>query len=812
MDNNFKSAAIIFLIAVLSLSASNVVSGPAGNHPRMLLTEARLAEMQAKMNSDDEVSAYFFGQLDSNSGGNPYGVEEWALAYALGYRLTGNADYRDNAVRLAFNEFNAFDADNLWFQDRNNFRRHGYKFCLFFDWIYDGLTANQRTEALDAFRAWGEYWRNYVHYDENFAGYVWTDSDETTSLAENFLMLGLAMYSDDQSGYQVYADLMIEISDAMSSRFVEEFMTTFMRGGVWAEGVRYNPGTCKHWIRMFMLNREMRGIPYPNNYLDLSMKALIHQTFPGYTSLYLFSDVEDQHDDPNTTDTNESDYLLPGNGEYDQYDYVITLIAALDDPDLKGLGQNWINTVKEKNQTPFGGMFTGVWRMIFENADAPTQTPQDISLPTEFYSPGNNFIAMRENWTENMDSPTASNTAIYFQNSKWYVDHMHDDALAFDIFRNGKVVSRESVGYGGMSAQTYAHNSLLIENQDNWGSNVNYRAQGQGRMPVISFGHNAFKYIEADAADVYNYRVWQGDFTYVDEVNRKLIWIKPGYIVVYDYVKLVDDGVLAWPPYGNEDVPDGNMYDGHKRRVRYVQHFQVEPQLADDVYSTHTEGQSFFVKTILPIPADTTTAVIDERNGGDPRFDGPEYQMPNDQKKWHIEVGPAVAENQTRLLHALYFDADTVTSMPDTNQVAVLSGNMLGAYIGDTLKNYITLFGSGVPGNDVEQVSYSITTTAPSKHILVDMQPDTLYTVKINGVASSVASDSDGILTFEDSGTGNRNYALAANRLSDIINILQVLSEQPVQETKIKSLDVTGDGKAALDDALYILRNQSGAR
>lgn len=75
---------------------------------------------------------------------------------------------------------------------------------------------------------------------------------------------------------------------------------------------------------------------------------------------------------------------------------------------------------------------------------------------------------------------------------------------------------------------------------------------------------------------------------------RNILWIKPGYVAVYDYVKLAVDGVTR--PDSGENA---NLYDGHKRRMRYVQHFQAEPILSNSIYSTSYEGQKFFFKTIL---------------------------------------------------------------------------------------------------------------------------------------------------------------------------------------------------------------------
>ncbi len=744
------------LLAILFLFLANntnaLESHNIGPHPRLFLTSERWNEISVKASTNaGEIYAYFIETLNDNISTVPYGEYEFAIAYALAYKITGNTIYRDKAISLIYTELDIFNPENIWYQNRNAFRGNNIYYCLFFDWMYDDLSSEQKAMALTAFKIWGDYWIDYVDYNNTipFTNFVEQDSDETTSLTENFLLLGLVLHGEPE--YDIYADLLITISDTMLDTFVLDlYMDNYMKGGVWAEGVEYNAGTCQHWIRQFMLNREIRSIPYPNNYGDLNMLAHIHSTLPAYTSMFIFGDIEDMHDD----------YTTPTE-EYDRWEHVITLIDMIDDPDLKSMGQNWLNTVKTKysGTLPWEviSIYTGVWRMLFEHPDAVAKSPAELLLPTGFVSEGINFIAMRDNWSDNAN-------AISFQNSMWHVDHMQHDALSFNIYRNGKVVTRECSGYGGISDETFSHNSLLIENKDNWGSNVSYRALGQGSYPVTVF-NDEFNYIEAEAAPVYNYQGWHG-ITYTENVNRKFLWIKPGIVLVYDYVKLVDDGIKPWP--GSSE--DSNTFDGHKRRVRYVQHFQNEPILSNGNYSAQSEGQKLFVKTLFP--ENSNTVVIDEKI--DPRFSAPEYQMLENQKKWHIEVETADTSNTTRLLHMLYFDDDSIVTMPDT-QLLNIPGEMLGAHVKSPEENYLVLFGSQTPGTDVENIEYSLTNSILTKHILVDMLPDTRYQIKINGISISKTSDAKGILSFIDSVTGVRNYSISAIQNNPDMNPIYLL-------------------------------------
>jgi len=722
----------------------------------MFLSSQKLTYLQNKYNSGDDTWVYFKRRVDgyliSASETSPgYGIGEVTAALALAYHITGDNVYRDKSKALFFAYF--IDERGSWnYRSGNAFRVWSKWAFMTFNWLYSEWTVTEKQRSLDKFKEWGEYWGMHVT-EENMATSIFrvVDSDHVTALAESFLLLGLvfkgeAVYSfvSDataslhntniiSSGTDTVptSDIMLAKADwLMDDMVVAEYMDKWMKGGLWGEGTDYSPATMQHWMRHYMINKEMRGIAYPNAYYEDVMKATLHSTFPAFNGMFMYGDME-QID-------STGDYTAPSH-EY-RYDMMLHLIAMQTDATLRSLGQNWLNTVKQKeaDAPPNQSAYSGIWRLLFEDAYSAGLTPQAVSENTTFIAEGLGFVASRSGWGE-------ADSVLYFQNSKAYVDHEHASALSFDIIRGDTVISKESTGYlytlNSPAYTSTAHNTLLIQNESLDGSNNPVgRAEGDGVNRIIASTAD-YTYIEADATKVYNRGEGYLPDVYADHVVRKLVFLKNmNTVVVYDSIGIKQMATSRW--------------------TKYIQHFQKEPQLANGVYSAANEGSRFFVKPLYP--QDAVVTKVDESvawNGFST------VEAPMTQRKWHLSISKPGNPKDVEYLNVLYFDDDTVTTMPatqllHTDNLAVSTGNVAGSIISGASKDTVVMFNNDPTGVALSAtVAYQINTSNQSSHLLFGLDSSSGYSINIvtSGAQKTVNitlggvnfPSAEGVLTFD---------------------------------------------------------------
>jgi hypothetical protein len=108
---------------------------------------------------------------------------------------------------------------------------------------------------------------------------------------------------------------------------------------------------------------------------------------------------------------------------------------------------------------------------------------------------------------------------------------------------------------------------------------------------------------------------------------------------------------------------------------------------------------------------------------------------------------------------ALETAASTTGSMVATTSVATTDGRMEGVQMG----NQVVLFGTNGPvlGTLVTPLSYSITASGATTHLLVDLTPGQTYQVQVNGsVLTSVTASAQGTITFTTTGSGTQNVVI----------------------------------------------------
>jgi Heparinase II/III-like protein len=114
--------------------------------------------------------------------------------------------------------------------------------------------------------------------------------------------------------------------------------------------------------------------------------------------------------------------------------------------------------------------------------------------------------------------------------------------------------------------------------------------------------------------------------------------------------------------------------------------------------------------------------------------------------EWHIEIEPPPGNPTDYFLNVLYPTVNADGSIPPARLVAAADGRMLGAAVADRL----VLFGKdGQVGGEIRYDASGL--ASPTRHLLVDLPPNTSYQITVNGAPQTAQSDEHGALSFETS-------------------------------------------------------------
>lgn len=591
----------------------------------LLLSEERLASVTEKYQQDSADWRYMMRRVNGSINKTPYGSGGFAAASALAFKLTGDDVYFDNALRLYENAYQA-DPSVGWpkYTSRNNFRTGARWALITYNWLKPNVPSAKQAQFEQNFATWADYWLNYTDYKNDFKRLRIRDTDDITSLAENLLLLGLVL-SQSQQHSELGHETLLVADRLLNELVIARYMDDIMAGGVWAEGNDYGPQTQIHWLLAFLINKEHRNIPVPNDYALASAKALRHLTLAGFTDVYRYGSEEKVRD---------YDSL----GADGRYSYVLTIQALLDEQQNALWIKPWWDSFVESEGHPDSSIHTGLWRVLFEPLENEVEAAE-VVLPeaTSHFAPGVGLFSTRSGWEED-------STNFYMINRRVRVDHEHRDALSIDIAYKGRWVSKEVSGYSGISAYSLAHNTLLIENADKGSSNPTGRASGSPYYHSV-YDDEQISIASAEASPAYN---MSGYFAtdYVEQVTRQVIFIKPNIFAIYDRVITDPTQYRDLARYKDDFViPEDGSY---VREVTLVQHLEKEPiesLMQANQFSYETENAE--IEYGIAYPESAVTERIDEAE----LWDGvPDYQAPVSQRKWMVQTRLAERSQNTEFI------------------------------------------------------------------------------------------------------------------------------------------------------------------
>lgn len=334
---------------------------------------------------------------------------------------------------------------------RDAMRQQGEQWLVVYDWCNSQLTAPERATLVARWNGYLQRERDDTaigHHGEEASNY-WSGR------VRNFLLWGIGSFHEN-------ADAQAWINEALDTRmgvWFGEWYAAFGQGGVFPEGSDYGIVSLAYPLIAFASAADFGVDPYAQTpYFREALYALIYGSTPGagtiegtgFQAYALFPFGDDEHFFTGGG-INTRSYL----GDFSQF-----------------LGAHLAGSGNARHALAWRAQSAAGTQWLLRALNTPVPAAGDLNdLPLDYYAPGAGVMAMRSGHGANA-------TAVLLQlGTPNGMSHRHLDAGSFQMWRKGRWVSRESVGYsdqilalganpGGASVDSghpVAHNTLLMQ-------------------------------------------------------------------------------------------------------------------------------------------------------------------------------------------------------------------------------------------------------------------------------------------------------------------------------------------------------------
>ena len=787
------------LIILLVLFASPVFSQ---EHPKFFISVAREA-IWAQMKTDYDANpsapttpggrAYKLIKSNADKTGTASQRDEdqgqWATWM---YHITGDTAYRDKAfTRITSHLFNRAETCNNSGLSGNYSREYFAQYVWEHDWLYPGLTSQQRTDFQTEMNKMancaGDGRNSYV---------MGGDSDQTTGdymgMAMWFVSTGsyntnAATYWNDAS--RNWGGLDTTVGDYTSFRnSVYKYVTTPSVGGEWLEGYEYsNGGTIKLLMFGAEAIRSWTGVdhfPEVTAWQQEAAYQFVHMLSPDSTS--------------GTTSTFASNYVKPklwGDTQHPRtwrsrkyYETPLLLAGVNIGTSVGPLIQDWAldreNTSSFTTLDPYIRGF-----LVFD----PNATRGDwTTITTTKYVSGQRMLNSKTGW-----GASDSWFSAHFPPSP-SADHVPTYWGEFELYKNGRYVFTHPQCYGGPCVDSRGSNGLSFAGVP-VGNSPAYTPK-EFRSAVVHKTDTTpvnYSYVAGTmGGSIWSNHRYGGCASYVMEHTRSLIWLKDwDVIVVYDRA----NSKATTFPTASLNSSFKNWSLSRPRKELYI-HTNITPTQNLDNTDWIYDGVSAHARVnhLLPAPASATNTVENETTlYTTSYFSVGSFGNPAE-KKFHVKIVPTATNQWEPFLNV--WDAyangspSTVTLVQDT------TNKVDGALVTKSNINVLTLFnstqgpdligpvsvGGGYwdwdPANQTTLAnvrfktnSYSVTFNAgsnPTKIFLFDLKPTGTWSYTINGGSSnSLTVSSEGLATISIANTGSITLAVNVSAVTSPVLI-----------------------------------------
>jgi len=437
------------------------------SHPRIWLTEEKLASLQARATAGTPQWTQMINWLNTSMSGEPgYGMEAWH--FALAFQATEDIAYVNRAIELTMPiirqgvEAVTFD-QGLYAGERLR------EICLAYDWGYEFFSPGER-DSIVAFIDDVVYWI-WSRPDG------WGVDDPGNNYYWGFLLgtayAALGTYHDNADAVAYLSDLL----DKLDNR-APDWLDHYGVGGGWHGGANYGQRSKQHMFDLMGALKSCGSADYFGGFSFPEEAGLFH--------LYSMHPDFEYHHPWGDLAREPSMAVSP----YDRH-VMLLLTAGLEGTNVRAYLQYWLNHVL----TDMGWWdFMFPWDFLLYEPDLVERDFSDLA--TSFFAEGVGFVNARTSWRESAASFTLVSTD-YVQS------HQHLDQNHFIFYKSDRLATDgNALSDTGIEQMTRFHCVFLIDGQGQGPWQVARDSVGV----ITTFeGAGSYSYAAGEAAEAYNY-------------------------------------------------------------------------------------------------------------------------------------------------------------------------------------------------------------------------------------------------------------------------------------------------------------------
>lgn len=661
-----------------------------------------------------------------------------------------------------------------------------YSSAIAFDWVRDALSDEMANKISEKLVEGAEHLK---------AGVITPAINHNYTIVSLYgvAMVAIAIYGEGTENSQKALEYMKIVNDLLLNDYM--LLETFKeKQGTWGEGNHYSPFVV---FQSFLMT--LRGLTTATNIDYFRIISDKYENFTEPMSKFVIANFRPDFTLERIGDVTEriaprKSFMKP----------VLELLASeINDVVLQGQVRSFSKEMSDYYGTDLVHDFYK-WMLLTNYDSNLPDKPSYKTLPLVMRLGENSYehIMFRNNWDED-------GTMITYISGDHYTDHQHFDKGHFLIYKKGGLII-DGGGYSGMyadswsnySTRTLAHNNVLINDPEevprkgindteifpdggqrvirgeqshrDWQQYLNEsEAHGLNTAEVLAFDFdkqfNSYNYVKSNLSNAYGKKIkW---------IDRQLV-----YLPLVDYLVVKDRVISSKPldkywmlhfeerPLIDGKIPGPGITDF--KNVTIVQS-QRSGELKLDGKTVQYEGR-LFIKTLLP--QERTISII-----GGPGYEyfnrianknfPPEkpFNPIREAGNWRMEVSSGKSEMSTEFLHVLEITDTNKKVMVPTEYIKSEDGKMEGVLFLSKENPYLVFFSSSndEKGHTFQNahipVNYKLHASAPTKHVLVELEPDKKVKVIINNTKiGTFQTTSAGVLSFTDKGLGARMIQIEA--------------------------------------------------
>lgn len=665
--------------------------------------------------------------------------------------------------------------------------------ALIYDWCNPLFSQSERQQLLD-----GAY-KTYTLRVADFSGQL--INNKHTAIAMNGDYVALAMYGDDV-GSAPYSTYLAEMFDSIDTDWNQRIFgftdLIYENGANWTEGSLYNFESFIHmsWMAHGMrtaLNYDyFKEMPYFRDHA----KFLLYNTMPwrvnGKIAFGHFDDDAPEDGYFSVSSLNEVLYTIIGNGPQDDSKALKWLQNESGFIDNGVIGTS---SLYQRRQYLFSHFLSG-------NKTVTSSSPASLNLPKSINT-GGQYI-----FRTGFDS--ADDTVISFWGQKYQVlhgGHSHNDFASFTISKYGDLAIQRSIAKnfsGGNIAQTKQNmfyntmgvykpgelDSIFTRNlmgyRNNFSTTAGYPTspefQENGLNHVGTVVEEDLEGIHYDYVD-YNYtNAWPS--TKVDYAEREFVYLRSNggvddeYVVVFDRINATDASYKKYFLLHGVEEPEVRNSSGDIITLTPEKY----PAAATDdggrwIYNGASTGDTITLKNNLYsshgkvvnrtiFPASFNINKI----GGVGHYwedaDGGLIHTSTfvDRYKYYRGTYSVQIESTTNQQYDTFLNVMQIgdVTMTPSAMHGIDTNNAIGVHIADGVER-VAIFPKNKNSKINGDINYTISTSSTARHLIVGLEPSTIYAVTISGVVLNVTNvtNSAGVLEFVDTSSGSRSIVIS---------------------------------------------------